>query len=210
MTVPFDFALPPTFCARRARPAVWRPGVLAACMLTASLLSVCPAAAQPLADVPMAGAHTDRFERQDDEAPRWQPDGQRPGQADWQTPAPPSVLQRLFRRDLPQPAPNPFGVPTMATAPRVFPEQSKLGSMTPGVFPLVAIDGKAMRFGAGALIRNQSNMLVLPATLSGATWPVRYTIDSGGNIGQAWILTDAELAAEARHPRSPQGGAPAW
>lgn len=194
--------------ARRWRThlCVWRLS-----MLAASLQFMHAAPAQPMADVLTPGAPTEVFgERRADDAPRWQPGEPRGGQADWQTTAPPSALQRLFRPDLPKPAPNPFGVPTMASAPRVFPEQSKLGSMTPGVFPLVSIDGKAMRFGAGALIRNQSNMLVLPATLSGATWPVRYTIDSAGNIGQAWILTDAELAAEARRPRTSQGAAPAW
>lgn len=184
----------------------WQAGALLACIQLIQATH-----AQPLGDMPATTEQVEdaRSVRRLDDVPRWQP-GEPRGQADWQTTAPPSTLQRLFRPDLPRPAPNPFGVPTMASAPRAFPEQSKLGSMTPGVFPLVSINGKAMRFGAGALIRNQSNMVVLPATLSGATWPVRYTIDSAGDIGQAWILTDAELTAEARRPRTSQGGASAW
>lgn len=119
----------------------------------------------------------------------------------------PSAIQRWFRSDLPQPAPNPFGLPPAGGPLRAFPERSLLGSMTPGVFPLVSINGTDMRFAAGAVIRNQSNLVVLPATLSGSTWPVRYVLDPAGHIAQAWILTDAELDAEAKRPRTAAGSA---
>ena len=116
--------------------------------------------------------------------------------------AQPTAVQRWFRSDLPQPAPNPFGVPVAAGVARSFPEKSLLGSMTPGIFPQVSINGTPMRFAAGALIRNQLNLVVSPATLAGAAWPVRYVLDPAGQIVLAWILTDAELAAEANRPRA--------
>ena len=75
--------------------------------------------AQPLADVLMSGAQTEvSGDHRADDVPRWQPGAPRGGQTDWQTTAPPSALQRLFRPDLPKTAPNPFGMPTMASAPR--------------------------------------------------------------------------------------------
>lgn len=172
--------------------------LLAAVLLPLAGAALAQAPSDPMPDVsspPSSAQPADDSTR----TPRtWNADPRTP----MPTPEQPSAWQRLFRRDLPAPAPNPFGLPATQAAPRAFPQASRLGSMTPGVFPLVSINGTSMRFAAGALIRGQSNMLVSPGTLSGSTWPVRYLLDPAGNVAQAWILTDAELAAEARRPRN--------
>ena len=118
-----------------------------------------------------------------------------PGSA-WQ-PAP-APSQPLFGRSLPKPAPDPFNAPKLAMQPRAFPGDTMVGAMTPGIFPEVSIDGQPMRFTASATIRNQSNMVAMPATLMGSTWPVRYTLDQAGQVKSVWILTDTELEAERR------------
>lgn len=79
-----------------------------------------------------------------------------------------------------------------AAQPRGFPEPTRLGLLEIRVFPQARLDGKDVQLAPGVRIRNTSNMVAVPATISG-TVPVRYRLDPQGQVIEAWILTDEEL-----------------
>ncbi len=88
--------------------------------------------------------------------------------------------------------------------PRSFGEPTKLGTLELKVFPQAKLDGKDVLLAPGVRIRNTSNMVAVPATVSG-TVPVRYRLDPQGQVIEAWILTDEELqiAKEEARKRGP-------
>jgi len=60
----------------------------------------------------------------------------------------------------------------------------------------VTINGKTLSVAPGLQIRDQSNRIVLPSMLSGASYPVLYQMDaSGANVWRIWILTQQEVSA---------------
>ena len=62
---------------------------------------------------------------------------------------------------------------------------------------IVEIDGQPMRLSAGAQIRSQDNLFIVPMSLPpGAT--VKYTLDGSGQIHRVWVLTAEETAAPDR------------
>ena len=85
----------------------------------------------------------------------------------------------------------------VAAQPRSFPEKSRVGWLEVGVFPQASIDGNPVRFTAGGRIHDQSNRIVMPASLSGGA-TVRFELDPGGQVQRAWILTPAEIEAARR------------
>mgnify|MGYP001214786493 CR=1 FL=1 len=76
---------------------------------------------------------------------------------------------------------------------REFPQNTKVGVLQMGVYPLAAIDGKEVRFSPGARILSQTNAVVIPSTLTERV-RIRYRIDELGQVSLAWILTDEEIA----------------
>ncbi len=80
---------------------------------------------------------------------------------------------------------------------REFPQNTKVGVLQMGVYPLAAIDGKEVRFAPGARILNQGNAVVIPSTLTERV-RIRYRIDELGQVSLAWILTDEEFARSRR------------
>lgn len=76
---------------------------------------------------------------------------------------------------------------------RAFPPELGRGDMTPAGLGLVDINGTTVRLAANIIIRNEKNMIMLPASLSG-TRQVRYQLDAYGNLARAWIMTAAEIA----------------
>ena len=85
---------------------------------------------------------------------------------------------------------------------RPFPATVKRGTMTPGYYPQITIDGKARHLSAGARIWNQDNMIEMPTALRGSDLVVNYTENSAGDIDSVWILT----TAEADRSPAPQPG----
>ncbi|MDQ5960802.1 MAG: hypothetical protein QG592_1885, partial [Pseudomonadota bacterium] len=65
---------------------------------------------------------------------------------------------------------------------RAFPEGTKKGEMEPlqGMMEVV-IDGKPYARAPGMQIRNQQNLIVMPATVQ-AKMPVRYQLDPSGSV----------------------------
>lgn len=75
---------------------------------------------------------------------------------------------------------------------RPFPQNVKRGTMTPGTYPEITIDGKARHLSAGSRIWNQRNLIEMPAYLQGSDLMVNYTENAQGEIDRVWILTDDE------------------
>jgi hypothetical protein len=75
---------------------------------------------------------------------------------------------------------------------RPFPAATKRGIMTPAPHPIVVIDGQNRQLAPGARIWNQDNLIEMPAALRGSNLPVRYTLDSQGDVDRIWILTPEE------------------
>jgi hypothetical protein len=75
---------------------------------------------------------------------------------------------------------------------RPFPQTAKRGVMKLAPYPAVIIDDKMRRLSAAARIWNQSNLIQVPASLSGDQFIVNYTQDMQGDIDRIWILTDDE------------------
>lgn len=76
---------------------------------------------------------------------------------------------------------------------RKFPEKTKLGELTIGVFPEANLNGQAARFSASGRLINLTNMIVLPSSVYQQSLVVRYELDFQGNINRAWLLNPVEL-----------------
>ena len=80
---------------------------------------------------------------------------------------------------------------------RQIPDFAKRGSMSHVEDAVVEVDGTRMRLAAGAQIRNQENLIIVPISLPRGAL-VKFTVDAAGQIQRAWILTPAETAVPDR------------
>jgi hypothetical protein len=78
---------------------------------------------------------------------------------------------------------------------RNFPIGTLRGKFMVTNAPDVELDGKADRLGAGARIRSEQNMLVMPGAIIGQKYLVNYTRDAAGLLREVWILTPDEATA---------------
>ena len=89
-----------------------------------------------------------------------------------------------------------LAVPAVALAQlRTIPQDAKRGQMRHVQEMQVNLDGQVETLAAGAQIRDRSNRVILPVTLSGATL-VKYRRDPEGRLHQVWILTPEEAAKD--------------
>jgi hypothetical protein len=65
----------------------------------------------------------------------------------------------------------------------------------------VSVDDKAMQLAAGATIRNQRNLIIVPMSIPREGAWADYMLDRDGRIFRVWLLTPDELA----RPK-PRGG----
>ncbi|MEO7335259.1 MAG: hypothetical protein ABIV63_01655 [Caldimonas sp.] len=84
--------------------------------------------------------------------------------------------------------------PAAAQLQRNFPQTALRGALVIGDTPEVLLNGKPGRLAPGARIRNTSNMLSLPGTLTGNRLLVNYTLDLHDQVQDVWILTPDEAA----------------
>jgi hypothetical protein len=78
---------------------------------------------------------------------------------------------------------------------REAPKDVVLGRLTVVAGPQITMDGKPDRMSPGARIRDVSNLLVMPTTITGKTVPVVYRRETpGGMVHEIWLLTDDEYA----------------
>ena len=59
---------------------------------------------------------------------------------------------------------------------------------------MISIDGKPLRMAPGGTIRNQQNLIVVPASLAGPGALAEYKLDAAGQVSRAWLLTPEEAA----------------
>jgi hypothetical protein len=80
---------------------------------------------------------------------------------------------------------------------RPFPATAKRGFMTPASYPTVVIDGTNRTLSVSARIWNTSNLIQMPASLSGSSLPINYTENNQGEIDRVWILNQEEAMKPA-------------
>ena len=76
---------------------------------------------------------------------------------------------------------------------RTIPEDAKRATMSHVEGMTVEVDGKRALLAAGAQIRDDRNMIVVPAALPRGV-VVKYQLDMQGLIGRVWILSPQEAA----------------
>jgi len=82
---------------------------------------------------------------------------------------------------------------TAAAQLRTIPEDAKRGVMSPVQGMTVEIDGKKMELAAGAQIRDDRNMILVPMALPKDA-KVKYQLNPDGKVRRAWILSPQEAA----------------
>ena len=66
----------------------------------------------------------------------------------------------------------------------------------------VAVDDRLMQLAAGAQIRNQQNLIIVPTAIpQGGAW-ADYVVNGDGQVSRVWLLSPAELAV----PKPGAGG----
>ena len=85
---------------------------------------------------------------------------------------------------------------------RFFPANALRGELVITQFPDVQLNGQPARLAPGARVKNESNLWVPPAGLSGQKLTVHYPIESSGLILDVWVLNAAELDNKL-WPRTP-------
>jgi hypothetical protein len=65
----------------------------------------------------------------------------------------------------------------------------------------VTVDGKAMQLAAGAQVRDQQNLIIVPMSIPRNGALADYTLNAQGQIFRVWLLTPTEQAR-----RKPAGG----
>ena len=83
----------------------------------------------------------------------------------------------------------------VAQVQRNFPQNALRGAIVVGDFPNITLNGADALLAPGSRIRNQDNLIVMAASLSGARLLVNYTFDiAGGLVRDVWILRPDEAA----------------
>ncbi|MBV8379393.1 MAG: hypothetical protein JO369_01335 [Paucibacter sp.] len=95
----------------------------------------------------------------------------------------------------------------LAQVARHFTQNTLRGDLIVQQFPLVTIDGRSLRMAPGARVMSDTDHLIQPASLTGQTVTVNYTLEATtGLIMQIWVLNAAELTTTF-WPHTPQQAA---
>ena len=86
---------------------------------------------------------------------------------------------------------------------RTIPQAAQLATLKLGVFPDAELNGRRIRLGPGARIRNHDNLIVTPASLKDVTSVVAYVTGSLGEVVSVWILKDSEIRQMRARPKKP-------
>jgi hypothetical protein len=87
-----------------------------------------------------------------------------------------------------------LSLPLAAQAQRTFTAKALRGEVVFGTPPEITLNVKPARLAPGARIRDENNMLHLPATLAGKKFVVNYTTELEGLLLDVWILSRSEMA----------------
>ena len=75
-----------------------------------------------------------------------------------------------------------------------IPEGSARGYIRHVMQTAVTVDGKPMQLAAGATVRDQRNLIVVPASIPREGAWANYILDRSGQIFRVWLLTPEEIA----------------
>jgi hypothetical protein len=84
------------------------------------------------------------------------------------------------------------------TRPSPIPQDSRRGYIRHVQEMAVTVDDKAMQLAAGAVIRDQQNLIIVPVTIPREGAWAAYNLNSDGQIFRVWLLTPDELARPSR------------
>jgi hypothetical protein len=87
-----------------------------------------------------------------------------------------------------------LALPAAAQVQRNFSNKALRGTVVFGTPPEVTLNGKPARLAPGSRVRDENNIVQLPATLVGRKVVVNYTTELEGMLLDLWILTPQELA----------------
>jgi hypothetical protein len=76
---------------------------------------------------------------------------------------------------------------------RTIPPAAVLAQMEPPSSGKIALNGQPFSLTPATQIRDQRNLIVMPATVQQPA-KVRYLADAGGSVQRIWILTPQEVA----------------
>ena len=79
---------------------------------------------------------------------------------------------------------------------RQFPPSAKRGTLVVTAPPQVTISDAVERLAPGARIHGSNNLLVLSASLTGQSVPIKYVRDPLGLIQEIWILSPQETQGD--------------
>ncbi|MBS1169230.1 MAG: hypothetical protein H6R01_148 [Burkholderiaceae bacterium] len=75
---------------------------------------------------------------------------------------------------------------------RMFPPNTKFGTVSLENYPTIAIDGTTQAVSAALRIWNTNNLIQVPASLTGSKFLGKYTKNLMGDVDRIWILTEEE------------------
>ncbi len=75
-----------------------------------------------------------------------------------------------------------------------IPKDSARGYLRHVMETAVTVDGKPMQLAAGATIRDQRNLIIVPVSIPREGAWANYILDRSGQIFRVWLLTPEELA----------------
>ncbi|TMH42361.1 MAG: hypothetical protein E6H56_05520 [Betaproteobacteria bacterium] len=84
------------------------------------------------------------------------------------------------------------------TRPSPIPQDSRRGYIRHVQEMAVTVDDKAMQLAAGAVIRDQQNLIIVPVTIPREGAWAAYNLDRDGQIFRVWLLTPGEVARPGR------------
>ena len=88
-----------------------------------------------------------------------------------------------------------WAVPVLAqTRPSPIPQNSARGYIRHVEQMAVTVDDKAIQLAAGAIVRDQQNLIIVPVSIPREGAWADYVLDRDGQIFRVWLLTPDELA----------------
>ncbi|GAC1547859.1 MAG: hypothetical protein NVS3B11_06310 [Collimonas sp.] len=85
---------------------------------------------------------------------------------------------------------------------RDFPASTLRGKLTITSYPIVTVNGKALRLSPGSRIWNTQQLTQIPNSLGADTYLVNYTLNAQGDIDRVWILTPEETSQKIETQRN--------
>ncbi|MSQ51675.1 MAG: hypothetical protein EXR28_07290 [Betaproteobacteria bacterium] len=79
---------------------------------------------------------------------------------------------------------------------RAIPEDVRRGWLSHIQETLISIDNTPVQLAPGGTIRNQQNLIVVPASLPPGGALAEFQLDASGQVARAWLLTPEEAARE--------------